>query len=73
MVARGARLRRKIATVPATEELMGELARYRHELSYFPYPVPGESTPLLLPIEERRSAVLHFDGKFRFNPGAHLS
>jgi integrase/recombinase XerD len=29
---------------------MVELARYRRELSYPPYPVPGESTPLLLPI-----------------------
>lgn len=40
----------KVRIVPATNELMVELARYRRELSYPPYPVPGESTPLLLPI-----------------------
>jgi site-specific recombinase XerD len=40
----------KTRIVPATNELMIELARYRRELSYPPYPVPGESTPLLLPI-----------------------
>jgi integrase len=40
----------KLRIVPATNELMVELARYRRELSYPPYPVPGESTPLLLPI-----------------------
>lgn len=40
----------KLRIVPATDELMVELARYRRELGYQPYPVPGESTPLLLPI-----------------------
>ena len=40
----------KLRIVPATEELMVELARYRRELSYPPYPVQGETTPLLLPI-----------------------
>lgn len=40
----------KLRIVPATDELMVELARYRRELSYPPYPVPGETTPLLLPI-----------------------
>ena len=40
----------KLRIVPATDELMVELSRYRRELSYPPYPVPGESTPLLLPI-----------------------
>lgn len=40
----------KLRIIPATSELMVELARYRRELSYPPYPVPGESTPLLLPI-----------------------
>jgi site-specific recombinase XerD len=40
----------KLRIVPATTELMVELARYRRELSYPPYPIPGESTPLLLPI-----------------------
>jgi len=40
----------KLRIVPATDELMVELARYRRELGYPPYPVPRESTPLLLPI-----------------------
>lgn len=40
----------KLRIVPATDELMVELARYRRELSYPPYPISGESTPLLLPI-----------------------
>lgn len=40
----------KLRIVPATNELMVELARYRRELGYQPYPAPGESTPLLLPI-----------------------
>jgi integrase/recombinase XerD len=43
----------KLRIVPATNELMVELARYRRELAYPPYPVPGESTPLLLPIGGR--------------------
>ncbi|KFC68257.1 tyrosine-type recombinase/integrase [Massilia sp. LC238] len=40
----------KLRIVPATDELMVELARYRRELKHPPYPVPGEATPLLLPI-----------------------
>jgi integrase len=40
----------KVRIVPATNELMIELGRYRRELRYPPLPVPGESTPLLLPI-----------------------
>lgn len=40
----------KLRIVPATDELMVELARYRCELRYPVYPVPGETTPLLLPI-----------------------
>jgi integrase len=40
----------KLRIVPATNELMVELARYRRELAYPPYPVQGECTPLLLPI-----------------------
>lgn len=40
----------KLRIVPATDELMVELARYRRELGLQPYPVPGEATPLLLPI-----------------------
>lgn len=40
----------KLRIVPATDELMNELARYRRELGCPPYPIPGEPTPLLLPI-----------------------
>lgn len=40
----------KLRIVPATDELMVELARYRRELGHAPYPVHGESTPLVLPI-----------------------
>ncbi|MGF7135775.1 integrase/recombinase XerD [Paraburkholderia sp. EB58] len=49
--------------VPATAEMMAELSRYRrtHELSALP--VPGESTPLVLPIGVARKpltrAALH--------------
>jgi hypothetical protein len=44
----------KLRIIPAMNELMVELARYRRELSSPPYPVPGESTPLLLPIGGNR-------------------
>lgn len=40
----------KVRIVPATSELMVELGRYRRELGLPALPVPGESTPLLLPI-----------------------
>lgn len=40
----------KLRLVPATNELMVELARYRRELGMAPLPLPNESTPLLLPI-----------------------
>jgi site-specific recombinase XerD len=40
----------KLRIVPATSELMVELGRYRRELGMAPYPVPGETAPLLLPI-----------------------
>jgi integrase len=40
----------KVRIIPATSELMVELVRYRRELGLAPYPVPGEATPLLLPI-----------------------
>ncbi len=40
----------KTRLVPATAELMIELARYRRENGLSPLPVPGEPTPLLLPI-----------------------
>lgn len=47
----------KVRLVPATVELMVELGRYRLELSYSPLPVPGESTPLLLPIGGKPKAM----------------
>lgn len=47
----------KLRIIPATDELMVELARYRRELSFPPYPVPGESTPLLLPIGGKPRAM----------------
>lgn len=40
----------KIRIIPATGELMVELARYRSELGMAPLPIQGEPTPLLLPI-----------------------
>lgn len=40
----------KTRLVPATGELMIELARYRRAVGRAPYPTPGETTPLLLPI-----------------------
>jgi integrase/recombinase XerD len=40
----------KTRIVPATNELMVELARYRRELGMPPLPTSGDSTPLLLPI-----------------------
>ncbi len=40
----------KLRIVPATSELMVELARYRRELGLAPSPLPAEGTPLLLPI-----------------------
>jgi len=40
----------KTRLVPATAELMVELARYRRENGLSPCPLPGEPTPLLLPI-----------------------
>ncbi len=40
--------------VPATSELMVELARYRREKGLSAAPVPGENIPLLLPIGDQR-------------------
>lgn len=40
----------KTRLVPATAELMMELARYRRENGLAPFPIPSEPTPLLLPI-----------------------
>lgn len=47
----------KTRLVPATTELMVELARYRRESSLPPFPLPGEPTPLLLPIGGKQRAL----------------
>lgn len=43
--------------IPATSELMVELARYRRELGMTPSPIQGEATPLLLPIGGKARAL----------------
>lgn len=43
--------------IPATDELMIELARYRREKGLAPYPLTGETTPLLLPVGKRTTAM----------------
>ncbi|UIF89344.1 tyrosine-type recombinase/integrase (plasmid) [Cupriavidus necator] len=40
----------KTRLVPATDELIAELARYRHAHGLGPNPQPGETRPLLLPV-----------------------
>lgn len=40
----------KTRLVPAMNQLMVELVRYRRENGLSPFPLPGDSTPLLLPI-----------------------
>jgi len=47
----------KTRIVPATNELMLELARYRREKGLSPYPLPGEATPLLLPIGSQQRCL----------------
>lgn len=47
----------KTRIVPATNELMVELARYRRALKLPALPLPGETTPLLLPIGGRPSPM----------------
>lgn len=47
----------KTRLVPATNELMVELARYRRETGLAPCPLPAESTPLLLPIGGKQRAM----------------
>ncbi|HEX7636459.1 MAG TPA: tyrosine-type recombinase/integrase [Noviherbaspirillum sp.] len=47
----------KTRIVPATNELMVELARYRREKGLAPLPLPGEALPLLLPIGERKEPM----------------
>ena len=44
----------KTRIVPATNELMVELSLYRREIELTPFPLPGETTPLLLPIGGKR-------------------
>lgn len=40
----------KTRPVPATDELMAELLRYRKALGLKPLPADGENTPLVLPL-----------------------
>lgn len=47
----------KTRLVPATTELMVELARYRRENGLTPFALPGESTPLLLPIGGKQRSL----------------
>lgn len=47
----------KLRIVPATNELMVELARYRREVGLAPLPLPGEQIPLLLPIGGKHRAM----------------
>lgn len=47
----------KTRLVPATNELMVELARYRRENGLTPFPLPGDPTPLLLPIGRKQRAL----------------
>lgn len=47
----------KLRIVPATNELMIELARYRREKSLTSLPLSGESLPLLLPIGRRTDSL----------------
>lgn len=64
----------KTRLVPATNELMVEFARYRREHGLAPFPLSGETTPLLLPIGGKskpltRSAV-HLIVKMVFEQAA---
>lgn len=47
----------KLRIVPATTELMVELARYRREKGLPPLPLPGEEMPLLLPLGVRQEPM----------------
>jgi integrase/recombinase XerD len=47
----------KTRLVPATSELIVELARYRREVGLTPMPLPKETTPLLLPIGGKLRAM----------------
>lgn len=60
--------------VPATNEMMIELTRYRREEGLSPYPSPNEETPLVLPIGKSRErltrAALHATVKKVFDGAA---
>ncbi len=45
----------KTRLVPATDELIAELARYRRAHGLAPTPQPGETRPLLLPVIGREN------------------
>lgn len=47
----------KTRIVPATGELMVELARYRRENGLAPFPTAGENVPLLLPVSGKLRAL----------------
>ncbi len=47
----------KTRIVPATNELMRELGRYRREMGFTLNPIEGETTPLLLPIGGKQRAM----------------
>src|SRR3546814_1351965 len=47
----------KTRIIPATHELMVELARYRREKGLAPFPPPDEPTPLLLPTAKKTPAL----------------
>jgi site-specific recombinase XerD len=47
----------KIRIVPATSELMEELACYRQQNGFSALPIPQETTPLLLPIGRQQRAL----------------
>lgn len=47
----------KLRIVPATNELMTELARYRREKGLSSFPAQGETTPLLLPISGKERSM----------------
>jgi hypothetical protein len=47
----------KTRIVPATNELMVELARYRREKGLAPLPLPSEAPPLLRPISDRKEPM----------------
>jgi site-specific recombinase XerD len=47
----------KTRLVPATSEVMTELARYRRECGLAPFPSPGAEIPLVLPIGKNKKSM----------------